>query len=156
MDLFIGVGVTWGLFSLTRWKGCKDANEPVSPATRRTNKLFGLSALVGVVSTVALILGTHGMDLFSNGPISFGVVIFAITGWMLAQAISWWWYLSADEHERRANKVGFLVAGGMFLAVTPSWWIAARAGLLPQPNAMVLWIFFVAAMSIGWFCHGYR
>jgi hypothetical protein len=156
MDLVIGVGAIWGLLSHKRWKGWEGLDEPVSPATRRTNKLFGLSGLVGIVSAVAVLLGTHGTEPFSNRQISTGVAIFAIASWMLAQAISWWWYLSADEHERRANDFGFLVGGGLFLAVTPAWWVAARAGLLSQPDAMILWSVFVAAMTIGWFWHRYR
>lgn len=156
MDLFLGIGALWGLSRLKRWKGSKGPAEPLSPATRRTNRLFGLSALVGVCSFMALILGAHGKDPFSNSPLPSGVAIFAITTLLLSIAISWWWYLSSDEHERRANDFGFLVAGGLFMAVTPTWWIAARAGVLPQPNAMILWMLFGATMSIGWFWHRYR
>lgn len=151
MDLGLGVGAIWGLVSFRRWKGSKVPDEPVSPGTRRTNKLFALSGLIGAVGTVALILGTHGMDTFSNSPVSFGVAVFASATWLLSSAVSWWWYLSSDEHERRANDLGFLIGGGLFMAVTPAWWVAARAGLLPQPNAMILWCGFLAAMTIGYF-----
>ena len=73
-----------------------------------------------------------------------------------AIAVSWWWYISADEHERRAIDFGFLVGGGLFVTVTPAWWIAARAGLLPRPDAMILWVMTGVVMTLGWFWHRYR
>jgi hypothetical protein len=155
VNVLMGVGAIWSLLRLTPWKGWKGSREPVSPATRRTNKLFGLSGLVGALGFFALFYGINGKDdpsrMFSNSPVSLGVASVAISFWLLSNAIGWWWYFSADEHERRANDFGFLAAGGLFLAVTPAWWVGARAGLLPQPDAMVLWLGTVAVTGIGWF-----
>ena len=157
VSLLIGGAALWVLMRLKPWRG---KGAPISPTTRKTNTLFLLSGLVGVPGGLALFFGAFSRDnpfgLFSNSAISPGIAIFAITSWLLSIAIAWWWYYSADEHERRANDFGFLVGGGLFLAVTPTWWVAARAGLLPQPDAMILWVVTVSVMTLGWFWHRYR
>ena len=79
------------------------------------------------------------------------MAVFAIATWLLSWAIGWWWYFSADEHEQRASDVGLLVAGGLFATVTPAWWVAARAGLTPQPDAMILLGAVNLVWAIGWF-----
>lgn len=94
--------------------------------------------------------------IFSNRPLSLGFALFAITSWLLAMAIGLRRYLSADEHERQANDFGKLVAFRLFYTVTPAWWVAARAGLLPQPNAMVLWLVTLLVAAIGVFWRRYR
>jgi hypothetical protein len=154
-NLFIGVGAIWILVSLKPWKGWKAPDEPVSPATRRTRMLFGLSGVVSILGMVALILGTSDKEdpfgVWSNRQnVSPGFAIAAIAIWLLSIAIAWRWYFSADEHERRANDVGHLFGGGLFMAVTPVWWIASRAGLVPPPDAMIIWYATVVAMGIGW------
>ena len=161
--LLVSAGAIWGLLRLKPWKR---SGEPVSRATRRARRLLWLSTLVVALGALALIPGTHpvdgkdvpfgvfsnGKEPFSNGPISPGIAIFAIAAWLLGQAINkGWWYVSADEHERRADDVGNLVAWALFMTVTPAWWVAARAGLLPQPNAMVLWLVTVWVAAIGYF-----
>lgn len=142
-------------------QGAPTPRVPVSPATRRTWLLFGLSGLVGVLAVVALALGISGSGpqsgVWSNSPnLLPGFAFVAIAVWLVSNVIAWWWYFSADEHERRANDVGFLIGGGLFMAVTPVWWIAFRAGLLPPPDAMILWYAFVLVMGIGWLWHRSR
>jgi MFS family permease len=170
--VLVSVVAIWGLLRLKPWKR---SDEPVSPATRRTRRLFWLTELVGALAALALIYGTqlvHEQDLpfgvfshtladpslgmFSNRPVSPGIAIFAITSWVLAMAIGLWRYLSADEYERKANDFGKLVAFRLFYTVTPAWWVAARAGLLPQPNAMVLWIVALCVVTVSSFWRQYR
>ncbi len=159
-NLLMFVGGIGGLLWLKPWEMWKGSDEPDSPGTRRTKKLFALSGLIGVPGTVALIYGTLSKDdpfaLLSGSPISLGIALIAVLSWLLSNAVAWWWYVSADEHERRANDFGFLLGGGLILALTPAWWVLARAGLLPQPDAMLLWLVFVVAMTIGWFWHRNR
>jgi hypothetical protein len=156
-NALIGVGAIVGVSILKPWKGWKRSREPVSPATRRTNKLFGLSALIGIVAPLALIHGTSGKDNpFSNSPISPGIAIVAITAWLLATAVEWWWYFSADEHERKAADFASIVGRGVFTTVTPAWWVAARADLLPQLDAMVLWVIVMGISAIAWLWHRNR
>jgi hypothetical protein len=142
------------------WKVLKRPVEPVSPATRRTSRLFGLSGLMGALAGLALMLSAqdkeHPWELLSNSPISVRIAIIATALWLLSHGVAWWWYFSADEHERRANDVGFLIAGGLFMAATPVWWVGARAGLLPPPDAMILWLATMVVMGIGWAWHRSR
>ena len=159
VDLLMGLGAICGLLWLKPWKAWKGSGEPVSPRTRRTSKLFWLSTVVVAVSGLALILGSKLPDskdmtfgMFANSPVYPGIAIFAIVGWLLGIAINkWWWYFSADEHERRADDFGSLLGWALFLTVTPAWWVAARAGPLPQPNAMVLWLAAGWVSAIGYF-----
>jgi hypothetical protein len=153
VDLLIGAGAIWGLLKLKPWRG---SGEPVSPATRRTSKLLVLSGVVTAVGALVLLVSTfergNPFGLFSNSRVSPGVAVFAITTWLLGQAINkWWWYFSADEHERKADDFGNLVGWALFMIATPAWWVAARAGLLPQPDPMVLWAVAVGVSAIGWF-----
>jgi hypothetical protein len=152
VSLLIGGAALWGLMRLKPWGG------PISPATRKTNILFYVSGLVAVPGALALGIGSRQSPggFFSNSTIPLGIAIFAITSWLLALAISWWWYYSADEHERKAYDFGSLLGHGLFITVTPAWWVAARAGLLPQPDAMVLWCITMGVIGIGWFWHRYR
>jgi MFS family permease len=170
--VLISGGAIWGTLRLQPL--LRAAVLPFSPATRRTMQLYKLMQLVGAMAALALIYGTqsdvgknfpedlpfgvfsNGTDdplgIFSNRPVSLGFAVFAITSWLLAMAIGLRRYLSADEHERQANDFGKLVAFRLFFTVTPAWWVATRAGLLPQPNAMVLWLLtlLVAATTSFW------
>jgi hypothetical protein len=152
VSLLIGAAALWGFMRL------KPRGEPISPTTRKTNVLFFVSGLVAMPGVLALAFDArdNAYGLFSNTPIAPRTALFAITSWLLALAISWWWYYSADEHERRAYDFGSLFGHGLFITVTPAWWVAARAGLLPQPDAMVLWCVTMAVITIGWFWHRYR
>jgi hypothetical protein len=154
LSLLIGAAALWGLVRLKPWAG------PISPTTRKTNILFYVSGLVAVPGALALHFGTlspeNRYELFSNSPISPGIAVFAITSWLLALALSWWWYYSADEHERKAYDFGSLFGHGLFITATPAWWVAARAGLLPRPDAMVLWCVTMTVITIGWFWYRYR
>ena len=152
--LLISGAALWGLIRLKPWGG------PIAPTTRRTYTLILLSALVLLPATVALFIDGFSPDnwygFLSNSAISPGLAFFAIASWLLALPIGWWGYRTADEHERRANDFGILAGAGLFLAVTPVWWVAARAGLLPMPDAMVLWCVTVGVWTIGAFWHAHR
>ena len=133
IDLLVVVAAIWGLWRLKPWQGWTGPREPVSPATQKANRLFGLKELLGLAAVLALVCGARDpIKAFSNSPLSPGVAIFAIAAWLLARALL------------------VLVGAGLFLAVTPAWWVAARGGLLPQPNVMILWAVTMLATSFGW------
>jgi len=155
-NLFICVAAIWSFFWIKPWKGVEDPDEPLSPSTRKSKKLFGLSGLAAIPGTLVLYYGTfskeHPAAMFSNSQVPLWVALFAITSWLLSQAINkWWWYFSADEHERRADDFGNLLGWALFMIVTPAWWVASRAGLLPHMDAMVLWLIAVWISAIGYF-----
>lgn len=154
-NLLIIAGAAWGLLSLQPWRLLRRAeDEPVSPAIRKSRKLFGIAGITAILAVVAVGIGTRGNTgnpIWSNSQnVSVAFALIAIVIWIAGMALSWWWYASADEHERRANDVGFLAGGGLFVAVTPVWWIGSRAGLLPPPDAMILWYATVLVMWLGW------
>jgi MFS family permease len=166
-SLLISAGAIWGLWRLKPWQRSR---EPLSPATRRTRRLYWLTELATALALVAVIYGSQSVDvkdvpfgtfsvgkneplgMFASRPVLPGIAIFAITSWVLAMGIGFWRYLSADEHERTANDFGKVVAFRLFYTATPAWWVAARAGLLPQPNAMFLWVLtlWVALITSIW------
>jgi hypothetical protein len=155
LSLVIGAIGAWGLMRLKPWR---HAGGPLSPATRRTNRLFTWSGIVSVPAAVLLIYGSRHtpFGFFSNSPIAEGIAVAAIAFWLVALALSWWWYASTDEHDRQAYDFGNLVGSGVFITITPVWWVAARGGLLPPPNAMVLWLVTIIVLQLGWFWRRYR
>jgi hypothetical protein len=157
VSLLMGGAALWGLMRLKPWRG---KGEPLSPTTRKTNALILLSGVVSVPGGLALFYDAFSRDnpwaFYSNSAISAGIAVFAIASWLLSMAISWSYYFGADEHARRANDFGLVAGGGLFLTVTPAWWVAARAGLLPQLDAMVLWCVAAGVGTIGWFWYRYR
>lgn len=153
-NLLVIAGAIWGMWIIRPWQALRRSAEVVSPATLRTKLLFGLAGVVSVLAVAVVIFGTSHSDgnpVWSNSENIRPVVAFvAIVFWLASIGLSWWWYYSADEHERRANDVGFLIGGGLFMAVTPVWWLLYRAGIAPPPDAMVLWYITIVAMGIGW------
>jgi hypothetical protein len=149
--LMIGFAALLGGIKLRPWRG---RGGPVSPATRRTGKLYWAKELLGLVAILALVFGAFHVDqpfaAFSNSALPVWIALVVIPCWLAARLIREGWRNSADEHERHASDFGRNAATGAFLAVTPAWWIAARAGLAPQPDAMVLWILTMLVSSIGW------
>ena len=155
--LLSGGSVVWGLRLL---KLRADTSEPISPRTRKTNTLFALSGLVAVPGTLALAFGTFSeqdpFPLFSNSPVAPVIAVAAIAGWLLSMLIGWWWHFSADEHERQANAFGAIFGAGLFVTVTPAWWVAARGGLVTAPDPMILWLAVMVVWMTGWFWRRYR
>lgn len=155
--LGIAGSAAWGL-RLLRLRAGTDA--PIAPRVRKMNRLSALSGLVAVPGILALAYGSPDQEgpaaLFSNSPVSRTIAIGAIAGWLLAMALAWWWHASADEHERQANAVGAIAGAALFAAAAPAWWVAARAGILPPPDAMILWCAVMVVWMIGWFWRRYR
>ena len=131
-----------------------EARQPISPSTRRSNTLYWAKELLGAVAIVALLLGVLSTGslsgVISSKPLPAWAAAVAIPSWLLARALREFWRRNSDEHEQRASDFGRNAAGAIFLAVTPAWWVAARAGLAPQPDAMALWVLAVLVSTIGW------
>ena len=69
--LLIAAGGIWGLARLKPWAG----RETVSPATRKTNALFGIGGILATISCLAVVFDTIGRDgdpfgVWSNGPVT--------------------------------------------------------------------------------------
>jgi hypothetical protein len=159
VGILVGIAVAaaalsfWGLLRLKPWAG---ADEPMSPKTRKARNLLYASAALGAVIGAVLALGTIDMGepfgLFSNGPLSRAVVIPILAVWLLVvPVISWQWHRSVDEHEAEAYKFGGIAALYLYAFVTPAWWLAWRAGLVPAPDIMVIYLAVIVVMTVGWF-----
>jgi hypothetical protein len=151
--LLLAIGSAWWLVRLKPWGNRK---EPVSPRTRKANNLLLLSGGLGGLIGAALSLGTLRLDdpfaLFSNGPMPPAVVIPIIAVWLLiVPVISVQWHRNVDEHEAEAYKFGGIAALYLYAFVTPAWWLAWRAGLVPAPETMIIYLAVIAVMGIGWF-----
>ncbi len=159
-NLFFGVGAIWGWLKLKPWRGWRDLDEPISPATRRSRRFIELMNLIVLPGTLVLFFGSVSMEhpfaMFTNSPVPLWVAIVAMTCWLLARVLREFWHYNTDEHEQRAIDFGRRVGAGVFFAVTPAWWIAARGGILPQPNAMILWLLTIGIVSISWLWHRSR
>jgi hypothetical protein len=156
--VLIGAAATLGLLKLKPWAG---SGEPISPGTRKANNLLLLSGFIGGVLGAVLSLSMISLDdplaLFSNSPMPRAVVIPSIAVWLLiVPLISWQWHLSVDEHEEQSYQFGGLAALYLYSFLTPAWWLAARGGLLPAPDAMIIFMGVMLVWGIGWFWRRYR
>jgi hypothetical protein len=152
--LLVGGSALWGLMRLKPW------GDPISPRTRKSYTRIALAALVLIPAASVLSISAFSREnmygIYSDSALSPGITIYAIASWLVAVTIMGWAGLGTDEHERRANELGLIAIGAIFMTVTPAWWLAARADLLPQPNAIVLWFATVPAMAIVWLWYHFR
>jgi MFS family permease len=156
--LAIGGSALWGLKLLKPWAG---ARGPISPRTRKANNLLLLSGVLGGLIGAALAISTLSLDqpfaLFSNSPMSRAVVIPTLAIWLLlVPLISWQWHRNVDEHEAEAYKFGGLAGLYLYAFLAPAWWLAARGGLVPAPDTMVIYVMVMAVWCVGWFWRRYR
>lgn len=151
-------GCVWGVIYLRPWPR---RDEPVAPRTRKANNLLLLSGVLGGVIGVALAVATISMDeplaMFSNGPIAPAIVVPVLAVWLLiVPLISWQWHRSVDEHEAEAYRFGGLAGLYLYAFLAPAWWLAARGGLVPAPDTMVIYAIVLGVWGIGWFWRRYR
>jgi len=158
VGLAAGLLSIWGLLRLKPWAG---NGEPMSPKTRKANNLLLASGALGGVLGAVLAISTVSLDepfaLFSNSPMSPGVVVLAIAVWLLVvPLLSWQWHRSIDEHETDAYQVGGLIGLYLYAFLVPAWWFAWRGGLVPAPDTMVVYLIVMSIWGLGWFWRRYR
>ena len=152
------VGCIWGVIFLRPWPR---RDEPVSPRTRKAYNLLLLSGVLGGVIGIALAISTISMDepmaMFSNSPMAPAIVVPVLAVWLLiVPLLSWQWHRSVDEHEAEAYKFGGLAGLYLYAFLAPAWWLAARGGLVPAPDTMVIYLIVLGVWCIGWFWRRYR
>lgn len=155
---FLGAaGCIWGVLRLKAWQW-GDPNEPISPKTHKAYNLLLGSGLIGGVLGLFLAIGTEDpRELLSNGPMSLALVIPSLAVWLvIVPVISWHWHRNIDEHERDAYQTGGLIALYLYIFLAPAWWLAARGGLVPAPDSMVLYLIVLTVWGVGWFWRRYR
>lgn len=160
-DYFIIAGL-WALVLLTAF-GCwkfwpRGEVELLSSSAKKSRMLYVIGALIGIILGffIALSGGPDEETLFSNGPIGSVTAIVAIIVWaIVTPIITLFWWRTADEHEIASYSDGAVFAFHIYLFLAPSWWMATRAGWLPQQDPMIVWTIAISCCSVVWLYRKY-
>ncbi|MFN3818033.1 hypothetical protein [Blastomonas sp.] len=130
-------------------------------ARQRRRKLY---AVIGVLFGMGLVSGfligffeDDQSGFMAGGSIPPAVAIFAAV--MLGIAITYGglrFHRSSDELERRNMVFAAAMAGNVALAGYPLWFILWKGGLVPEPDALVLFGAAYAANLIAYFWYKFR
>lgn len=162
LDVLLGIVIAWmlvvaGLAVLAARVWPKHAKEPISRSTRRSRNL--IYVLLALSVALGLLLGyneTDGTSVLSNGPIPLFPALVAIGLWAAcAPIVTLMWWRSTDEHDRASYTDGANIAGHAYLFIAPSWWVATRAGLLPEQDPMVVLLIVATIWSAVWLYRRY-
>jgi hypothetical protein len=90
-------------------------------------------------------------------PVSILFSIFFIISWLIvAPILTWVWYSRViDEQESNAYRDGGNYAAHAYLFVVPSWWMLWRAGLVYEPNGIIIFFSFNIIWVAVWFWKKY-
>ena len=142
----------WWLWSL---KPFATSDEPVSPRTRASRRYMWASLVFG--AAIGLVLSVSGLSdggldsLTGDGPLPAGPALAVSAAYLAFIPIVGWLHLrSIDEHEAKANYEGALAGMYAYSMITPTWWICARAGLLPPVQPMTIFVIVMAIWGIVW------
>ena len=131
----------------------KASREPEAASARKSRTIYLFSIGVGIVLGIYFIV-TNPADpnaWFSNDPVSDMAAIGAIIIWVvLTPIITLLWWRTTDEHEIASYSAGAATAFHAYIFAVPTWWMATRAGWLPQQDPMIVWIAAMVIWSIVW------
>lgn len=148
------------LLSVFIWKQLKKRPGNMMAASERNSRIIYIASMVigGFVGIYMVATDGAGFStMFSNGPISSLTAMGGIIGFgLLMPIITILWWRATDEHELKAYSDGALIAFHAYIFVVPSWWLAARAGWLPQPDPMIIFCGVMLIWSAVWFARKYR
>jgi len=150
----ICAAIALGMWKL--WPGPPD--EPVAPSTRRSNRIvwimMGFSLLLGLF--LSLSAPGRNAALLTNDPIEPQTALVAIFAWVIVvPALTWLWWRSVDEHEATAYTDGALISAHVYLIAAPAWWLAWRAGWMPEQDPMVMFLLIAILWSVIWLYRRY-
>lgn len=155
--LGLGAGASWAAWRLRRqaWTGPIGANEKQS-----RNLVLAAGTIGGVFGLLLAIGGIEADDMtymFGDGPISPALGALFLAVWFIAvPVISWLWWRVIDEHEARSYSFGGMAALNVYYFVTPGWWIGWKAGFVPEPQHMAIYLVVTAVWLVGWMWRRYR
>lgn len=138
-------------------KRANGSKQPLSRSTRRSRSLmYVLVAFSAVIGMFLAYFAPEGTSLLSDGPIPAYPALILIMLWLVGGPIVTilWWRMT-DEHDRASYVDGANIAGHAYLFITPGWWVATRAGLLPEQNPMVVLLIVAVIWSAVWFYRRY-
>jgi hypothetical protein len=132
--------------------------DPVGPRTRRARHWMTFAFFLSLLLGAGLLFGsdrTHVGPL-GDGPIDRTVAAALIAVWVVYFLVSWLWWRNVDEHEAKAYNFGAVVAIHVYFFIVPAWWVAWRAGFVPEPQHMAMVLVTALVWSAGWFWRRYR
>lgn len=132
-----------------------EKDEPVSPSAAKSQKSLLLAGAFGAILGAGFIfsgdLRQGGAELFSNQPIApFAAIVFGIA---YAVGTVWGsirWNRTADEHERAAATTGAYAGVMTYAVLTPMWWLAERASLVPPQEPMIVFAIVLTVYAAVW------
>ncbi len=137
--------------------------EIVAPSVRKGRTLTVLSALLGAVIAVIMLIGqsqgigASPLSLFSDAPLQgwAAIALIALTCTALPW-ITWAWHRAIDEHELDAYREGALYGLYAYSLLSFCWWLGARAGLLPSVNGVAVFMVTYTVWGAVWLWKRYR
>lgn len=135
----------------------RGSNEPVAPRVKSARMIMIALVIVGAVLGFILgkaDVGTSGV--FSNAAVGPGVATISIALWLIvAPTLTWLWWKRVDEHEASAYRDSTFIAAHAYMFVAPSWWMASRAGWLPDQQPMIVLLIVSTVWAAVWFVKKY-
>lgn len=131
---------------------------PIAPSERKSRNIYYASMALGVALGMFLVLtgGDESDAVFSNGPISSTAAIGAILVWLVVVPIgTLWWLRTTDEHEKAVYLDAGNITFHIYFILVPSWWMATRAGWLPEQDPMIIWVGVAVIWSFAWLYRKY-
>lgn len=141
------------------WKvWIKDRPEMMAQSERKSRNfliaLVGIGMVIGVIFSV--FEGPKSNTLFSNEPISDTLAAAVLLFWLLfVPVLSWMWWRAVDEHEASIYRESASISLHAYIFIAPSWWLAARAGWVPEQDPMIVLAIVFIVWSIAWIYRKY-
>lgn len=135
---------------------------PMSPRRKRYFLALGLAGLFGGILGAWMQFAspgdpTVGFALLGDSPLTPNFAIGASILWIVGMIVSLVIYHRAvDDHEERAYLWASTAAWYAITLAAPTWWVLARAGLAPSPNAMLIFLGALVVNCAVWLWLKYR
>lgn len=139
-------GLAW-----SKWR--KVSAEPEATSARKSRNIYICATILGGILGAFIMIagGPEPETMFSNSPVSGTVALISIVFWAIGTPlITFIWWRVTDEHEIAAYSKGAMLAFHAYIFVVPSWWMAARAGWMPQQDPMIIWSATMILWSAAW------
>jgi NADH:ubiquinone oxidoreductase subunit 6 (subunit J) len=155
--VLLAIGCFW---LLVRELRTPTGEEPPTRQERLNRNLLIVSgALGGLTAAVLMLAGRQSgsAELFSNAPLppALALALVLLLG-IAVPVIAYFWHRNVDEQEADAYKTGALYGMYVFGVGAPTWWLAARGGLVPPPNGFVIYYATITVVGVIWIWKKYR
>lgn len=151
--LLAAFAVGYGIWRL--WP--RRSDEPEAPRIKSARIILVAVCIVSAVIGIILAVEDEGASrFFSNDPINPTMGMLVLVLWLVAgPVLTWLWWRKVDEHEAGAYRDGALIAAHAYMFIVPAWWIASRAGWLPDQEPMNVLLIVSVVWLVFWFVRRY-